>query len=145
MRHGVIFWTSAIALMSVASGCGGGGADSYEGPKRASIKGKVTFDGAPVDGGVIAFVGHSGDSQRKSGGPIVNGEYDIPEAKGPNAGHYRVEILWPKPTGQKVKDPDTGAETDLKRNVIPDKYNANSELIRDISAGENVLDFELPK
>lgn len=143
MRRGVILGLSAAALMSVAIGCGGG-ADQYEGAKRASVKGKVTFDGAPVDGGVISFVGQT-DTQRKTGSPIVNGEYDITEAKGPNAGQYRVEVLWPKPTGQKGKDPDTGAETELKRNVIPEKYNLNSELTREIKAGENVLDFELTK
>ncbi len=136
-------WLSAAVLMSVVVGCGGS-PDQYEGAKRASIKGKVTFDGAPVEGGIISFQGlDNSETQRKSGGPIVNGEYEILEAKGPNAGKYRVEILWPKPTGQKSKDPDSGQEIDVKRNVIPDRYNSASTLAEEVKAGENVFNFDL--
>ena len=124
-------------------GCGGDSPTDYEGPKRAAVKGKVTFDGQPVAEGIISFVGSSSEKQRKTGGPILNGEYNIAEPKGPHAGTYRVEIRWPKPTGQKAKDSDSGQEIDVKSDVIPKKYNEASELTKEVKLGENTFDFEL--
>ena len=55
----------------------------------------------------------------------------------------RVEIRWPKPTGQKAKDSDSGQEIDVTADVIPKKYNEASELTKDVKLGENTFDFEL--
>lgn len=144
MRRIVLSTVSGLMLAVVVAGCGGGDPNAYEGTKRFAVKGKVTFNGEPVDGGVIALQGLDNEKQRKSGGLIVNGEYNIPEAKGPNSGKYRFEIMWPKPTGEKGKDADTGEAIDIKRNVIPEKYNAASELAEEIKPGENTFNFELP-
>lgn len=133
-----------LILVMPLVGCGGGDdPNAYEGPKRATVKGKVTFDGAPVTDGIIAFLGIGGDKLHKTGGPIVNGEYSIAEAKGPNQGVYRVEIRWPKATGKKSKDPDSGEEIDVKSDVIPTKYNEASELTKEVVLGSNTFDFEL--
>ena len=129
-----------LALLPfMLAGCGGG---DYDGPARASVKGKVTFDGAPVDGGTIAFIPVGGDG-RKAGESIVNGEYNIPEAKGPNTGEHRVEIRWPKPTGKMIT---AGTETFPEtKEAIPLNYNDSSGLTAKIGSGENTFDFALTK
>src|SRR5262245_20523543 len=74
---------------------------------RPAAQGSVTLDGAPVDGGSIAFIPvGAGEQQQRVGVPIVDGRYTIPADKRLAPGKYRVEIYWPKKTGRKVPIPD---------------------------------------
>lgn len=135
MRRATLFVILAL-LVAPLTGCGGG-AGSYEGLKRVAVKGKVTFDGEPVDRGSITLIpiDPASDKVRRSGGMIENGEFSITEANGPNVGKYRVEILWQKKTGKQEKDSDTGEMVDIRAEVIPAKYNTNSELVMDVVEG----------
>ena len=127
-------------LLGVALvGCGGGG---YDGPPRIPLTGKVSLDGEPIDGGSISFIPQS-DKQRVAGGPIVAGAYSLPEEQGANEGSYRVEIRWPRPTGKKFKDSDTGEMLDQVDEAVPMKYNGKSELTADVSAEKTTFDFDL--
>lgn len=148
-------WESAVilnirsAMGPVVLGCGlmlmvgcGGGSAAYTGPAQAAVKGKVTFGGEPVENGSISFI-PSNDKSRKAGAQIVKGEYNIPEAGGPNLGSYAVQIHWAKPTGKKYVEPDSGSELDELKEVIPDKYHDKTELTIDIKAGVNEKNWEL--
>jgi hypothetical protein len=134
----------ALALLGSVSmvGCGG---SSYEGPTRYPLTGKVTLDGEPVNGGSISFLPEMPDSaeQRVTGGPIENGAYSVPAEQGANSGKYRVEVRWPKPTGKKFKDSDTGEMLDTVKEAVPAKYNIQSELTADVSAEKTTFDFDL--
>lgn len=130
-------------IICLFAGCGGG-APQQSGPPRYPIKGKVTFDGQPVDGGTIAFVA-SDAKFRNTGGPITAGEYSIPAENGANEGTYTVQIRWEKPSGKKGKNLDTGKEEELTANVIPAKYGEMSAETRKIEPKENVIDFTLTK
>jgi hypothetical protein len=129
------------------AGCGGG-ASEYEGPKRYALSGKVTLDGELVDGGTISFrpTAEGTEGPRVTGGVITAGEYKVEEAQGANLGTYQVEIHWSRPTGEKVLDAsDTGEMIDKVKQVIPAKYNENTELRADVTDDpeKNVFNFDL--
>jgi hypothetical protein len=122
----------------VLAGCGYG--------SHAPVRGSVTLDGTPVDGGAIVFIpqGDSGQSgQGNAGGEIVGGKYALEGAKAPPPGKYLVQIIWNKKTGRQVPSNDPPNTIDETVQVIPAAYNANSTLTREIKAGQNTYDFEL--
>jgi len=134
-RHPIATGACGLALVFLA-GCA----------SKPSVTGTVSFDGAPVDGGVINFVPEGG--QRAEGGrasaEIKDGKYAIPAEKIPPPGRYRVEILWNKKTGKDVPNPtDPGTTMPETKQVIPVKYNTRSELTADIKVGGNSIDFPL--
>lgn len=128
-----------LALCLAVAGCSRG----YDGDRRFSLSGKVTVDGQPLDSGNISFIPKSGDRQRVSGGPIVDGTYSVLEESGANAGSYRVEIRWQKATGKKYKDPDSGEMFDVRKEGLPARYHSKSELTADVSDDKTTFDFEL--
>jgi hypothetical protein len=135
----------ALTILCFASVCTtflGCSEDAYTGAKRYAVSGMVTVDDKPMPAGVISFLPQG--EGRVSGAPIRDGTYTIPEEKGVNAGTYRVEIHWSKPTGRKVHDPDTGEEImDELEEGLPDKYHKNSELSVDVSPDQTTFDFDL--
>ena len=125
--------------LSPLTGCS---AKPYEGKSRIPISGKVTYDGRPIDGGTISFIPADG-SNRVSGGPLIQGAYQVPEEKGANEGEYRVEVRWPRPTGKKYKDPDTLETYNEQKESMPKKYNTQSELTASVTETKNQFDFDL--
>ncbi len=132
----------ALLFFGVIAGCGSKG---YDGEKRFPLSGTITFNGEPVDGGVIRFIGESGtDKERPAGGVITGGKYEIPEGQGVNAGTYQVEVRWSKPTGKQIKDSgDTGEMIDVTEQVIPSKFNEVTELRAEVSGTSTTFDFDL--
>jgi hypothetical protein len=128
-----------VVAQSPLVGCS---AKPYEGKPRIPLTGKVTYDGKPIDGGTISFI-PTDESNRVSGGPLIQGAYSVPEAKGANSGSYRVEVRWPQPTGKKYKDPDTLETYSEQKESMPKKYNTQSELTADVSETKNQFDFDL--
>jgi hypothetical protein len=114
----------------------------YTGPKQFPLTGRVTYDGQPIDWGSISFL-PLGENQRVSGGLIENGTYTVPEAKGANAGKYRVEISWLKLTGKKYRDPDSGEMLDARQEALPPRFHAQSELSVEVTAEQTRFDFDL--
>lgn len=135
---------SAVIGFAVAClACAGCGRRDYTGEQRFAISGKVTVDGEPMGMGVISFLPQE-KGGRVSGGPISDGEYDVPEPKGPNAGVHRVEIHWNKLTGKKIRDPfDKNGLIDEMMEGLPGKYHAKSELTAEVSPKQTNFDFDL--
>ena len=127
-------------LITYLGGCGG--QPAYEGSPRAAIKGKVTFGGEPVENGAISLIPES-DKSRRAGGLILKGEYSITEPNGPNLGAYRVEVRWPKATGKKIVESDSGAEIDEMKEAVPSKFNEKTELTIEIKNGLNEKNWDL--
>ena len=127
-----------VVSSALICGCGG---RAYTGDKRFAVSGKVTVDGKPMEHGLIRFM-PQGESI-VSGGPITHGAYAIAEEKGPNAGKYRVEINWNKPTGRRVKDAYGDEIMDEYKEGLPTKYHAESELNVDIGPKQATFDFDL--
>jgi hypothetical protein len=131
---------SPLCLCALLLGCG---EPSYEGPKRIPISGTITYNDKPLEAGIVSFISQTED-QRPAQGFITNGQYSIPEEKGLNEGTYRVEIRWNRPTGKKILDSqDTGEMVEESKQVIPARYNTNSELTADVSKGNTTFNFDL--
>ncbi len=112
---------------------------------RAAVKGSVTFDGAPVDGGMILFFPAAGEYKADQGhAEIKDGTYELPSGKGPPPGNYRINITWEKKTGKQVVskgDPPNMEDETIQ--VIPPQYNRESKLTKEVKAGPNTIDFQL--
>lgn len=130
----------ALCLLSVVALLGCGKRDS--GPPRFVLEGTVTLDGAPLDGATITFM-PTDLKNRPSGGPISTGKYSVSQGQGANAGPHRVEIRWPKPTGKKIKDEDTGEMIDVVAEGLPVRYHDQSELKADVGPEKTKHDFDL--
>lgn len=140
-RFAITAWSATLGFIALgaALGCSDGGST------RASVSGKVTFDGEPVKSGQIAFepdgAGRLGIAQ------IADGAYSTPAEQGPTAGSYVVRITAIRLTGQKTKpDPRNPDQppADVVEQFIPAKYNDRSELKIEIGAeSEVVRDFDL--
>ena len=127
-------------LITVLAGCGGA---DYEGDRRYPLSGTATFDGKPIDLGAITLVPNGGDAKSPSGGVIKDGKYSIPEAMGPNAGNYRVEVQWLKLTGKRLKDETTGEMYDERKQALPSKFNTKSELVVELPAPADTHNLDL--
>jgi hypothetical protein len=126
---------AALLGLATLPGCADAG--------RVAVEGTVTYDGQPVQAGVIAFV-PAGGQGLSSGGSIVDGKYHIPAKYGPRTGPYRVEIRWAKPTGQKFKS-ETGALLERTQEGLPAKYHDESRLTANLKKGVNTVNFDLEK
>lgn len=115
---------------------------SYKGAKRYPLSGKITYDGQIVDAGNISFLPESGE-QRVSGGTITDGIYNVSEADGANAGPYKVEIRWHKKTGRQFRDASLNMMLDERKEGLPEKFHANSELKIEVSPKATHFDFDL--
>jgi len=131
-------WLAIVAAATVLS-C------QPESPKRGRVHGTVTVDGVPLAKGQIRLFSLSAGGIG-SDGEIVDGQYEIPAGRGLTAGTYRVEIVAVKPTGRRVRDPDTNALVDEVVNVLPARYHSASVLrLTYDPRNDRAVDFELKK
>src|SRR5438105_3342184 len=106
MRHILLGKILLLAgLLLLASGCGASGS-------KKAVSGKVTFDGKPLEAGMIVFTPTDPNVKAVGGAPIVNGTYSIPGGeKGLEVGKYKVEITSSDTSKVKVEDaPGTGGQ-----------------------------------
>jgi hypothetical protein len=122
----------ALILAAAISGCSsdkGGGV----------VKGMVTLDGQPLATGQILFVAADQNAQSAEA-TITAGQF---EAVVP-PGEKRVEIRAPKVTGkQKMYDTPDSPTVDTVVELLPAKYNVNSELTMTVAGGEQEKNFDL--
>jgi hypothetical protein len=127
----------ALVAATTAIGC------HHEAPRRGRVRGTVTVDGVPLAKGQIRILAVA-EGGIGTVGEIVDGAYDVPPERGPTAGAYRVEIVSFKPTGRRVRDPDTNEPVDELVNVLPARYHSASTLqIKYDPGGGPTFNFEL--
>ncbi|HEY4259942.1 MAG TPA: hypothetical protein VGM98_07275 [Schlesneria sp.] len=140
------FRSSSLAIsIVIASGCGGTG-----GPERAIVSGEVTFDGQPIETGVIAFIPDGATKGPTAGAAIQNGRYATPASSGPVLGPHRVEIVAHR-TGRVIEGagiegsggPSGSIVLEKSEMYVPTQYNKNSTLTFEVKSGKNVQDFPL--
>lgn len=132
MRVGIVF------MLAIAAGCG------PSEPRRNPITGTVQFKGQPVKKGTINFRSEA-DGTYVTSGEIDDGKYHIPQPSGLPAGQYIVAITYPDP---KVPAPrpdleEAPGEWRPVREMLPAKYNDNTELKALIKEGPNDVSFDL--
>jgi len=138
---------SMIAFVGVLgfvwiSGCGG-----EQGPPVVKISGTVTLDETAVPSGQIVFRDVEG-KDRDYAAPIQSGNYSLTTTPG----RKKVVISWLKEevagkgvVGGIPGDPVSAANPALvMKEMIPETYNADSQLVIEITAGgSKVFPFEL--
>ncbi len=134
MRFPILILMSGLALgLGSLLGCAKDGSGEV-------VEGKVTFAGQPLGSGHIDFIPVDGKGPA-SGGEIKNGQYQFKIVVGPK----RVNITADKVTGQQKAYPNdpNSPVFDIKEQYLPNRYNTNSELKRDVVSGKNTFDFDL--
>jgi len=105
--------------------------------------GTVRLDNKPLPTGSIAWIPIEGTLGPGGGGGINNaGKYQV--TRGLRPGKYCVEIRSSATINRPVRNPTIPSELiDEEVAVVSDQYNTKSDLIREISPGTNVYDFDL--
>jgi len=110
--------TASALLLFTVIGCGGG----ETGPKLYTIKGVVTFAGAPLADGEMTV--RAEDGGHAAGAKIVNGAYTLQVTPGKK----RVEIIALREIPGEFREDNPGQKVAAREQYIPAKYNAQSEL-----------------
>lgn len=138
LRFRFAFLGCLLALCVVLAGC-------KSEAKRYRVTGSIKYKGEPLKNGTITF--RSIDGQHTAAGTIVNGEYDIPEVSGLPAAKYQVTIGSgdPKASGWKPGEmPGDSTAVAASKDLLPSKYNVNTELSAEVKAQErNEINFDL--
>ena len=126
--------TSVSAFLAICLGMAGCNAE-----RSAVVSGTVTFDGQPIEDGVILFSAADGGSTTK-GGIIAQGRYRVTAPQG----LLKVTIRAAKVIGKKkLYGTADSPEVPVKTEALPGKYNARSELQLEVGPGTNDKDWDL--
>ena len=131
---------NGLALIAVSIfliGCG------TENVQRAAVKGEVLLDGQPLAEGRILFEPTGDTKGPAAGASITDGNFEITAEQGVVVGRNLVRINSNKPTGKKIKSSVSNDMLDETVEGIPEKYNSQSKLEKDVEAGVNELSFDL--
>jgi hypothetical protein len=112
-------------------GCGG----VSDAPETGDVSGYVKLDGQPVPGATVIFQPTEG--RPSNGRTDAEGHYELTYSRnqsGAKVGTHRVQI-----TTYEAGDEETPAVEEK----IPEKYNTNTELTKEVKAGDNEIDFDL--
>jgi hypothetical protein len=122
---------AGLAALLIA-GCGDG--------STATVSGTVTVDGQPLKEGLIRFVPPSTAAAAVEA-PITNGEYT---AAGVPLGEVQVQISAPKVVGKmKMIDTPESPYVDKVEELLPPRYNVQSELKMTVESGSQEKSFQL--
>jgi len=131
------WWCVSIGVLLSLVGCG-------DSSGQQLLEGTVTLDGVPLVNGHITFLPQRGTKGSTAGSKITEGDFSIPSKKSVFAGTFRVEITALGKTGKKVMDPMLGREVAQVKQLIPARYNHNSELTVEVTeSGPNRFEFNL--
>jgi hypothetical protein len=123
----------AVALAWTAAGCS-------MGPAVGTVTGDVTFDGQPVKDGHLTFTPVDGKGQT-GGAAIVDGKFKAEQVP---ATKMKVEIHGNKVIGKrKAYDTPESPMMDEIAELLPPKYNFNSELTLDVKRGSQDIRYDL--
>ena len=112
------------------------GCDS--GPELVTVTGTVQMDGKPLPNANLEF--EPKDGSPSYGTTDADGSYELffsRDRKGAMPGKHTVRI---RTKGVVV---DAEGNEQKVREQLPPKYHDDSELVRDVVSGENVINFEL--
>ena len=113
-----------LLFAALAAGCSGDGLNA--------ISGTVTLDGRPIENGTIEFL--PADGQGPTAAAVIEGgQYEVRVAPGAK----EVRIVGYRKTGERHVAPGDPSSPmiDIQEQIVPAKYNANSELRCEIGTG----------
>ena len=106
---------------------------------RHAIKGRVLFQGKPLDQGLIEFHPVNGPPGPAAGSMIKNGRFTIPHDQGLTDGLYKVVIRSAKPVALYTLPPTASAK---ERERIADQYNNHTVLMVQVTPGSGTCSFD---
>jgi len=115
--------------------CGCGGRSDI-----ATVTGTVTLEGQPLANARIVFQ-PMGSGSASYGRTDAEGKYELQygeDIMGATIGSHRVTI-----STFSAGDPDADPPDAITPELVPSKYNAETELHVEVSRGENTLNFDL--
>ena len=128
----VLKWPALLAVALICSACSGQGAQGI-------VEGQATYNGQALKEGLIRFVPVGGDSQTADAA-IVDGKYSATVP----VGEFRVEITSSKVVGKsKMYDMPNSPAVDVVEQIIPTRFNVNSELRVTVKKGKIEKNFDL--
>ena len=135
MRISIQSWFVTVFVSVTMSGCG-----NVDGPRLATVTGKVTVNGKPVPRARITFIPERKGSP-SYGGTNADGVYRAmynQNRAGAELGKHNVIIENPEP-----ETDDAGNLISGGGFTIPEKYRHPGLLKADIKSGSNEVDFAL--
>lgn len=134
----------------------------------APVTGKVTLDGDPVEGAIVAFSPDGGTGTSGAAKTGADGTYELVSSLGGGVppGKYKIAITTQKPAEQpadaaeseedaeynggsasegydQMAEGENDDYADKWKETIPAKYNTESTLMEEVTSGENTINFEL--
>jgi hypothetical protein len=133
--NAVRFAIASIVLGLSFAGCGGKNA-------LKEVSGEVVYNGQPVQKGTISFLPADGNGP-SAAGIIADGRYKMKVAPGKK----KVNIEAFKTIGRRHDRPNdpNSPMVDVEEQYLPDRYNANTSLTREITSDMRVCDLTLDK
>lgn len=132
--------TVTIFLVSVSVlGCGGGPGDY---PDIGSVYGYVTMDGKPLANASVSFQPDEAGGRPSSATTDESGYYELrysASMDGAKVGKHTVRIS----TYASTMADGEGGQTAGTPETVPNRYNTQSELTKNVEPGSNEFDFEL--
>lgn len=121
----------ASFFLSLIVGCGGTG-------EVQPVSGTVTLDGQPLAGVMVRFTPQTGEKRTTSLGKTdEQGHYELrytSQLQGALIGTHMVQVV--NVDGQ----PEPGMP---KARKVPKQYDIASQLMAEVTSGDNIFDFEL--
>lgn len=137
--RGTLVAALPLLLLTSLVGCGVKAPSSW-------VSGQVLLDGQPIAQGNLRMDPVGASASPGGVSKIVDGHYAIPREKGMLSGKYRVMATATRFTGRKVKvrEPQPGqpSEQDEIVQYLPERYGEASQIVVELSPGENVKDFD---
>lgn len=106
--------------------------------EKSTVAGTVTLDGTVLKTGQIRFVPLDGSSP-SAGAVIVDGRYTVETTPGEKT----IEISSPKEGRARQMYDDAPEASNLRGDLVPARYNAQTELTLEVRLGSQNQDFEL--
>lgn len=131
------FAALACVLLTLAAFTGCGPNDGLN-----EVSGTVTLDGEPIASGYISMGPMAGQRGTAVGGEILNGKYKLRAS----AGEMVVSIRSQQKVnidGDQTADEAAHGVTERQVELVPERYNRQSELKCTVSEGKNLRDFVL--
>lgn len=107
------------------------------------LSGTISIDGKPMSKGIVRFISVDPNIPTSFGSYIKDGRYEVPAEFGVTPARYQVEFS--SITATDIQDMlAVGGDVNEVKEEVPARFNFNSEIEVDLSAG-NVLraDFDL--
>ena len=137
------FLPSLTVLLASAAvfltGCG-----SESGPERVVVSGTVSFNGQPIQSGLIRFRPMRGTNAPVSGAEILNGVYSVTAWGGVPVGKHKIEVFAHRTGSQEENTTPNSPFLDMNTSVrggqyIPEKYNTKTVLEISIPSGSDEI------